>query len=148
MVRTRGRTEIGMGGDAMSEEPQSGNTGDAGARWMAEADAAIARDRPDELLHVPIRVSLDPPDCVWAQDVCVRLAAHPHPNVRGNAVLGFGHLARTCGALDEAVVRPLLEAAMRDPDEYVRGQADAAAGDVAHFLGWRIDFPDDAGDPL
>ena len=105
---------------------------------MAAVEGAIARDQPDELLHVPIRISLDPPDCAWAQEICIRLAAHPHANVRGNAILAFGHLARTCGALDEARVLPLVESALRDRDDYVRGQADAAAGDVAHFLGWRI----------
>lgn len=109
---------------------------------IADVEAAIARDLADELLHVPLRVSLDPPDCAWAQDVCLRLASHPHFNVRGNAVLGFGHLARTCGALDEARVKPVVEAALRDPDAYVRGQADAAAGDIEHFLGWRLDWPD------
>lgn len=106
---------------------------------MGDVEAVIGRGVPGELLHVPISVSLSPPDCAWAQDVCLRLASHPHFNVRGNAVLGFGHLARTCGALDEARVRPVVEAALRDPDPYVRGQADAAAGDLVHFLGWRID---------
>lgn len=86
---------------------------------MADVETVLARGAPDELLHVPVAVSLDPPDCAWAQDVCLRLAAHPHFNVRGNAVLGFGHLARTCGVLDEARVRPLVEAALRDPHEYV-----------------------------
>jgi hypothetical protein len=107
--------------------------------WTVEmVEAAVGRDRPDELLHVPLMVSLGPPDCAWAQEICIRLATHPHFNVRGNAVLGFGHLARTCGALDEERVLPLVRAALRDPHEYVRGQAHSAAGDVAHFLGWHL----------
>lgn len=106
---------------------------------MADVDAVLARGEPDALLHVPILVSLDPPDCAWAQETCIHLAVHPHPTVRGNAVLGFGHLARTCGALDEARVRPLLQSALRDADDYVRGQAHAAADDVSHFLGWRME---------
>ncbi|HEX8274323.1 MAG TPA: hypothetical protein VF615_16925 [Longimicrobiaceae bacterium] len=109
---------------------------------IVDVEAVIARGLPDELLHVPVAVSLDPPDCAWAQEVCLRLAAHPHFNVRGNAVLGFGHLARTCGALEEARVRPIVEAALRDPHEYVRGQAEAAADDLAHFLGWTLDRPE------
>jgi hypothetical protein len=71
--------------------------------------------------------------------VCLRLSGHPHFNVRGNAILGFGHLARTCGALDEGRVKPLIERALKDTDEYVRGQANAAADDLAHYLGWRIE---------
>jgi hypothetical protein len=104
-----------------------------------DMEAAIKRDQPNELLYVPVWVSMDPPDCEWAQEVCVRLSSHPHFNVRGNAILGFGHLARTCGVLDEARVKPLIERALRDPNEFVRSQADGAADDIAHFLGWEIE---------
>ena len=106
---------------------------------VADVEGALACDESDELLHVPILIALDPPDCAWAQEVCIRLAAHPHANVRGNAVLAFGHLARTCGALDEPRVRPLIESALHDQDDYVRGQAHAAADDAGHFLGWRME---------
>lgn len=101
-------------------------------------EAAVERDVPAELLRVPILISLDPPDCRWAENVCIRLSCHTDPNVRGNAILGFGHLARTCGAFDENQVRRLIEEALRDPNEYVRGQAVAAADDVGQYLGWRI----------
>ncbi len=102
----------------------------------AAIEAAIARDDPAELLHVPIAVSMGADDGAWAEEVCVRLATHPHPNVRGNAVLGFGHLARRFGMLDRAVVLPLVTAALADADDYVAGQADAAMDDLRHFLGW------------
>jgi hypothetical protein len=108
--------------------------------WTVEdMEAAIGRNLPDELLYVPVWVSLDPPDCEWAQDVCLRLSSHPHYIVRGNAILGFGHLARTCGVLDAERVKPLIERGLRDADEYVRGQADSAADDVTHYLGWQIE---------
>ncbi|MDZ4778110.1 MAG: hypothetical protein SGJ23_15115 [Alphaproteobacteria bacterium] len=111
------------------------------AGWtVAEVERLLERDDPGELLNVAIAVSLDPPDCAWAERICIRLAAHSVANVRGNAILGFGHLARVCGALDEARVRPLIDAALDDPSDYVRGQAHAAADDLAHFLGWR-DLP-------
>ena len=78
----------------------------------ADIEAVLANGEPQELLYVPIVVSLDPPDWAWSQAICVRLAGHPDANVRGNAILGFGHLARVCGKLDEAVVRPLIESAL------------------------------------
>ena len=109
------------------------------ASTPAEVEAAIARGRPDELLYAVLSASLYSDELEWAQDVCLRLAAHPHFNVRGNALLGFGHLARRFGRLDEARVRPLLEAGMRDADEYVRGQAHDAADDAEHFLGWKVE---------
>lgn len=102
----------------------------------AQVEAVLARGDPAELLYAPIVVSLDPPDCAWAQDICLRLAAHADAQTRANAILGLGHLARTCGALDEARVRPLIEAALQDEDARVRGHADSARSDIAHFLGW------------
>ena len=106
-----------------------------------EVEAAIARDDPDELLRAVLAAALQAEDGAWAEDVCARLAAHPHPDVRGNAVLGLGHLARVHGRLDRERAMPLLEAALADADEHVRGQADAAADDVEHFLGWRTSRP-------
>jgi HEAT repeat protein len=107
------------------------------ADWTAaDVERLLARNDPADLLHVAIAVSLDPPDCAWAQEVCIRLAAHGDANVRGNAILGFGHLARVCGALDTTRVRPLMDAALDDESAYVRGQAYAAVGDLAHFLNW------------
>ena len=102
----------------------------------ADVEAVLANGEPQELLYVPIVVSLDPPDWAWSQAICVRLAGHPDANVRGNAILGFAHLARVCGKLDEAVVRPLIESALRDDHPLVRGRASDAADDAAHFLGW------------
>ena len=67
-----------------------------------------------------------------------RFAAHPHFNVRGNALLGLGHIARRHRRLDRARSQAALEAGLQDAHAYVRGQADAAAGDVEHFLGWRF----------
>lgn len=101
-------------------------------------------NRPlDELRLLPVWLSMDPPGAVDVETVCVALSAHDDEWVRGNAVLGFGHLARTLGRLDEARVRPVVEAALRDPSAVVRGQAVSAADDLTHFLGWR--FPAAAG---
>lgn len=107
----------------------------------AKVEAVLARGDADELLYVPIVVSLEPPDCAWSFNICKQLAAHADPRVRGNAILGFGHLARTCGALNRDI-GSLIEAAHDDPDEYVRGQAYNAACDVNHFLGWNLRVPD------
>src|SRR5262249_61308321 len=104
---------------------------------MADVEAVIARGDPQELLYVPIVVSLDPRDCAWAQRVCVELASHPHPDVRSNALLGFAHLARRCKQLDEAIVRPIVEAAFED--EALRGRAGDVADDLELWLGWQID---------
>ncbi|MCH7727642.1 MAG: HEAT repeat domain-containing protein [Planctomycetes bacterium] len=105
-----------------------------------EVDAVIEHGNPDELLYVPIVVSMDPPDCVWAEAICSRLSTHDNPAVRGNSVLGFGHLARTCSKLNRDIAYPIIVAALSDPDPDVRSQAQIAVDDTAHFLGWR--FPE------
>ena len=110
-------------------------------RSREEVEAAISRDNPDELSSAVVSAALHAKDSAWAEGVCQRLAGHDHPNVRGNAVLGFGYIARIHGQLDEGRVRPLIESALRDASDYVRGQADAAADDVEHFLQWRVCRP-------
>lgn len=107
-------------------------------RTKEEVEAAISRNDPHELLYVVIAAALYSDDPHWAEGVCLRLARHEHLNVRGNALLGFGHIARIHGRLDENRVKPLIEAGLKDGSEYVRGQADAAADDVEFFVGWKL----------
>ena len=103
-----------------------------------EIEAAILRDNPDELLYAVLSAALYSEDSAWAEDVCVRLATHEHYNVRGNAILGFGHIARIHEKLDEAKIKPLVEAALEDESEYVRGQAENAKDDIKFCLRWRF----------
>jgi len=103
-------------------------------------DAALGRADPEELLRVVLAVALHSEDLAWASEVCLQLARHQHFNVRGNAILGLGHLARRFGRLDP-VARDVIEEGLRDSDGYVRGQAECAAEDTQHFLRWRISRP-------
>ena len=103
-----------------------------------EAEAALERNSIEDLLYVPLSVSLYSTDLEWAQAICVKLSSHEHFNVRGNAVQGFGHLSRRFGKLDRNIVKPVVEAAMHDPHEYVRMQANDAADDLSHFLKWQF----------
>lgn len=110
--------------------------------WTTDdVEVVIARGNPHELLYAPIVASLNAADCPpgWAEAVCVRLATHPDPLVRGNAIMGFGHIARTFGKLDMTVVGPLMTAALRDPEPHVHGQADEACGDLRVFLGVEVE---------
>ena len=104
--------------------------------WTIEdVENVIARGLPDELLYVPIVISMDPPDCSWSESICLSLVSHQDFNVRGNAVLGLGHLARTCRRLDLARAIAAVAAALKDENPHVRGQAHDAAGDIKHYLG-------------
>jgi hypothetical protein len=103
-----------------------------------DIEAAVARGLPEDLLYVPIAIGMDPPDCAWAEAICLSLVGHPDFNVRGNAVLGLGHLARTCGRLDLARVLPAVADALQDDNAHVRGQAENAADDLLHYLSIRV----------
>jgi len=104
-------------------------------------DAALGRAEPKELLRAVVAVALHSEDLAWASSVCLQLARHQHFNVRGNAILGLGHLARRFGRLDP-VAREVIEEGLRDSDAYVRGQAECAADDAQRFLRWKISRPD------
>lgn len=106
----------------------------------ATIEAAIARDDPSELLYVPIMVGMNAADfdSLWVQDVCVKLAGHPHFNVRANAMLGFGHIARTRRVLDLVRVAPIISAALLDSHPNVRDHANSAACDLEMFLGFSV----------
>jgi hypothetical protein len=103
-----------------------------------ELQEALARNAPEELQLVALAVALHEPDADRAFATCARLAEHPDFGVRGNAMLGFGHIARLHRRLDERAL-PMLEAGLQDPAAWVRGQADAAAGEVQMLLGWEIE---------
>lgn len=102
-----------------------------------DVEAVIARGNPDELLYVPIVVGMNAADFdrEWAEGICIALASHANFNVRGNAILGFGHIARTCRSLNTEQIVPLISNALSDPSEYVRDHADNAACDLQVYLG-------------
>jgi hypothetical protein len=112
-----------------------------------EVEAVVARNDPADVLYVPIVVGMNAPDCgrEWAEAICFELATHPHFNVRGNAILGLAHIARTCRALNTEKAVPLIAEAMLDLSEYVRGHAADAAADLQVFLGIAIPNADEAG---
>jgi hypothetical protein len=64
---------------------------------------------------------------------CVQLSVHADEVVRGNAIVGLGHLARQFGKLEKEAPA-IVKRGLVDASPYVRGQAHAAAGDLQHFL--------------
>jgi hypothetical protein len=100
--------------------------------------AAVERNDPDELQLVSITIALSCPDQRLAEETCLTLSAHPHRKVRSHAVMSLGYLARRFRRLDEQRVKPIIEAALVEPDEYVRTHAKAAADEICQFLHWDI----------
>ena len=84
-----------------------------------------------------LSVALYSDDYQYAESFCFKLSNHKHFNVRGNAILGFGHIARIHGKLNKNKIKPIIKNALRDENEFVRGQADNAMDDTKHFLKWK-----------
>lgn len=102
---------------------------------------ALSRDDPCELEDLVLAVALEADEREWAECCCAQLAKHRSAQVRGNALLGFGHLARRFGRLDPHRVRRLVEIGLHDRSEFVRGQAEVAADDLRTFLSWSFERP-------
>jgi hypothetical protein len=105
---------------------------------QADVDAAIARNDPSEMKLVPVTVALVSTDLSAAQKVCVALCSHADRAVRGNALISLGHLARRFRKLDEQIVKPVVERALRDQDAHIRALAKSAADEIHQFLHWQI----------
>ena len=98
----------------------------------------VAEGSGDDLAVVPVTVSMYEDDYEWALSICTSLSSHSDPIVRGNAILGFGHLARRFRKMSERVV-PILLPALSDSDRHVSGHAYSACGDISFFTDWGIE---------
>ena len=106
--------------------------GGAGRALAEVVDGRQGHDTP------AISVGLEAPACgpEWAENICLALARHADEYVRGNALLGLAHLARTCRTVSsrQAVVEAVT-AGLCDHSRYVRGHALDAADDLQLFAG-------------
>lgn len=101
-----------------------------------QADAIARSGDPHAVSRIALSVALADDDLDWSTAFLLSLVAHDNANVRGNALLGFGHLARRFRAIaDSASVAAAITAGLADADAFVRGQADAAADDFQQFIG-------------
>jgi hypothetical protein len=115
-----------------------GEPGEA-THFRARAEALIAEDEPSSLRDIAREIGLEAADREWAQSCLIQLARHRDAEVRGNALEGFGHLARRFGRLDPGRVRRIVGIALVDPSESVREKARSAAIDLKTFLRWEFD---------
>ena len=100
-----------------------------------DVDCLIRQKTDEELSRLVIAVAMHEENFAFAEAVCLRLAESKEATVRGNAILGFGHIARRAKTLiEEKRARALIDAGMKDESEYVRGQAVSASDDVTFFI--------------
>jgi len=114
---------------------------DVPAMTREDVDSALRSGSADRMAIAILSIALHDRELEFAQSLCLRYCATKHSVVRGVAILGIGHLARRFGRVDQTKVEPIVQWALVDSDPYIRGQAEAAAGDIDHFTGWRVRRP-------
>ena len=107
--------------------------------WKENMLARLRGDDVEDAQRALVELTLHGcPDPVWAETVCLDNSTHPDEGIRGNAVLGLGHLARTEGLSLEARVIETVQRALQDESAYVRRHAHSAADDIRQRHGWRV----------
>jgi len=101
-----------------------------------EIEKALAEDSADELLLMVLSVALYSDDLKYAENFCIYLSNHENSIVRGNAIQGFAHIARIHRKLNEETIKPIIEKALKDKNELIRGNAVDAKDDTQMFLNW------------
>ncbi len=99
--------------------------------------AILATGSIADLELLSLSIGEDFPNWKYAQDVCLQLVEHSEDNVRANACLGLGYIARNHGKLEKHLVKPVLRRELRTQTEY-RGKIEDAIGDINSYLGWRL----------
>jgi hypothetical protein len=100
-------------------------------------ESVLAIGSIDELERLSLAVGQDFPNWKYAQDVCLQLAEHSDDNVRANACLGLGYIARIHRRLEKHLVKPVLLRELRSQTDR-RGQIEDAIQDINFFLGWQL----------
>ena len=87
----------------------------------------------DRVVRALLSLAHTDPDRPWVESLCSHYAESTDWNIRGIAVLCFGHLARVHRKLDTETAVPIVIRALDDPSDFVRGQADTALSDILMF---------------
>ncbi len=103
----------------------------------AEIEKAIEENDTDKLPLMVLSVALYSDNYDYAENFCIRFSNHEHFAVRANAIQGFGHIARIDKKLNEESIKPIIKKALKDENEFVRGEAIDVKDDTKHFLKWK-----------
>ncbi|WP_312473735.1 hypothetical protein [Neobacillus sp.] len=68
------------------------------------------------------------------QDTLVRFSNSENENIRGIAILCFGHLARIHGKIDKRLVLPIVNKGLEDNSSFVQGHSNSALDDINFFV--------------
>ncbi len=95
--------------------------------------ATLAAGDPVAIVDALVGVALLETDFAFACALVFGAATNPNVTIRQAATLCIGHLARIHGCVPDEPTLTLIQAGLSDLSGEVRGQAENAADDVAHF---------------
>ncbi|GMK41953.1 hypothetical protein PCCS19_50120 [Paenibacillus sp. CCS19] len=93
----------------------------------------INSEDPDTIVKGLLSLALNADDGEFVQDLMVRYSQHKNENIRGIAILCFGHIARIHRAVNKELIIPLINDALNDESKFVRGHAHSALDDINMF---------------
>ena len=70
----------------------------------------------------------------FIQEILVEYSNNIDENIRGVAILGFGHIARIHRKMDKELVLPIVKKGLKDSSNFVRGHAENALDDINFFV--------------
>ncbi|MFC5404682.1 hypothetical protein [Cohnella soli] len=93
----------------------------------------INSDNPDTIVRGLLSLALNADDGEFVQDLMVRYSQHKNENIRGIAILSFGHIARIHRTVNKDLIIPHINDALNDKSKFVRGHAHSALDDINMF---------------
>lgn len=93
----------------------------------------VHNDDPDSIVEQLLALALYADDPEFIQNTMIQYSQHTDNNVKGIAILCFGHLARRFGTIDKEVVLPIVYAGLQDESAIVKGHAGSALDDIQMF---------------
>jgi len=93
----------------------------------------INSDNPDAIVDGLLSLALSADDGEFAEQVMTRYSQHDNENIRGIAILCFGHIARIHEVIHKEQVISLIQTALHDESSFVRGHAESALEDINMF---------------
>lgn len=94
----------------------------------------INSDNHEDVAKGLLALSLNADDHEFVQEILLRYCSHENPNIRGIAILGFGHMARIHRSINLSIVIPIIEEALKDESIFVKGHALSALDDINMFI--------------